>query len=269
MKILDFLNIFSRFKFNIFNITLNYTWNLGLLQKLRIRKKKHKNIIHCIGDSHVTFFSGFHRVQSMWPIKSFNKFSFLKSYRLGPVLAYNLCSFKTRFNGREKLLYLSSHILPLGCKVLFCFGEIDCRAHIIKQVEISGKDIHEIIRECVDRYFSVIKETKEKGFDILVFNVIPSGIIDQVSYKPDDFPFYGTNLERNKVSKYFNKYLEQKLNKHNIIFIDIIDKLVFENYETNPSYFFDSAHLGQKAMPLFVNELLKKCPDLYRFMNII
>ncbi len=59
VKILEFLNIFSRFKLNIYEITLNYTWNLGLLQKLRIRRKKHKKIIHCIGDSHVTFFSGF------------------------------------------------------------------------------------------------------------------------------------------------------------------------------------------------------------------
>lgn len=115
----------------------------------------------------------------------------------------------------------------------------------------------------MDRYFSVIKETKEKGFDVLVFNVIPSGIIDNaIKIK---FPYYGTNFERNRVSKYFNKYLKQKLNKYNITFINIFDKLVSENFETNTSYYFDGIHLSQKAMPFFLNELLKKYPDLYRF----
>ncbi len=242
---------------------MNYTWNLGLLQKLRIRRKKHKFVIYCIGDSHVTFFSGRNSTQKGWPKKSFNKYSFLKSYWLGPVLADNLCSFKTRSRGREKLLYLLDHILPLGSKVLFCFGEIDCRAHLLKQAEIRGRAIQEITRECVDRYFSVIKETKEKGFEVLVFNVIPSGILDNAN--KIEFPYYGTNLERNSVSKYFNQYLKQKLNKYNLTFIDIFDKLVSENYESNKSYYLDGAHLSQKAMPYFLNELFKNYSDLFRF----
>ena len=213
----------------------------------------------------MTFFSGRNSTQKGWPMKSFDKYLFLKSYWFGAVLAYNLCSFKTRNKGREKLLYLLDHILPSGSKVLFCFGEIDCRAHLLKQAEIRGRPIQEITRECVDRYFSVIKETKERGFDVLVFNVIPSGIIDNANNL--EFPFYGTKLERNRVSKYFNEYLKQKLNKFNITFIDFFDKLVSENYKTKTSYYLDGVHLSQKAMPYFLNELFKNYPDLYRFIK--
>jgi len=259
LKILDFLKIFSNLKYDIYKLTLKYNLNLGLLQQLRIRRKKHKFIIHCIGDSHVTFFSGRNSTQKGWPKKSFNKYAFLKSYYFGPVLAYNLCSFKTRNKGREKLFYLLDHILPLGSKVLFCFGEIDCRAHLLKQAEIRGRSIQEITRACVDRYFSVIKETKERGFEVIVFNAIPSGILDNAIKV--EFPYYGTNFERNSVSKYFNKYLKQKLNKYNISFINIFDKLVSENFETNTNYYFDGIHLSQKAMPFFFKELLKIYPD--------
>jgi len=262
IKILDFFNIFSQLKFDIFKITMNYNVDLGFLQNLQIRRKKHNFVINCIGDSHVTFFSGRNSTQKGWPKKSFNKRLFFKSYYLGPVLAYNLCSFKTKYKGREKLLCLLDHILPLGSKVLFCFGEIDCRAHLLKQAEIRRKTFQEITRVCVDRYFSVIKETKEKGFEVLVFNVNPSGIIENTNKL--EFPYYGTNLERNSVSKYFNSYLKQKLNKYNIAFISIFDKLVSENCETKTNYYFDEIHLSQKAMPFFLNELFKKYPDLYR-----
>lgn len=259
MKILDFFRIFSNLKGYFIKITLDYNWKLGLLQKSRILRKKQNFIIHCIGDSHASFFSGYDRIQLGWPNKSINKYLFLKSYRLGPVLAYNLCDFKTRSRGREKLLYILTHFIPLGSKVLFCFGEIDCRAHLLKQSEIQKRDIHDIIRECVDRYFSVIKDTKEKGFDVLVWNIVPSGITDDALDK--EYPFYGTNVERNKVSKYFNEYLKQKLEKFNILFIDIFDKLIFENFRTNNNYYFDGIHLSQKALPYFLNELIKKKYD--------
>lgn len=85
---------------------------------------------------------------------------------------------------------------------------------------------------------------------------MPSGIIDDALEK--DYPFYGTNVERNRVSKYFNEYLKQKLEKLNILFIDIFDKLVFENLETKDSYYFDGVHLSQKAMPYFLKKILKK-----------
>ena len=162
VKILDYLQVLTYLKNKIIKKTLNNAWKLKPLHKVLTFRNKLKFNIYCIGDSHASFFSGYDRIPLGWPNKFINKFSFLKSYRLGPVLAYNLCNFNTRSKGREKLLYILTHFIPLGSKVLFCFGEIDCRAHLFKQSEIQKRDIHEIIRECVDRYFSVIKDTKKK-----------------------------------------------------------------------------------------------------------
>lgn len=256
VKIFDYLEVLTYFNKILVKKTLDDAWKLVPLRKILTFRKKLKFKIYCIGDSHASFFSGYNRVQLGWPNKTINKYTFLKSYRLGPVLAYNLCNFKTRSRGREKLLYILTHLIPSGNKVLFCFGEIDCRAHLLKQSELQKRDIHNIIRECVDRYFSVIKDTKEQGFDVIVWNVMPSGITDDALEK--EYPFYGTNIERNKVPKYFNEYLKQKLEKFNISFIDIFDKLVFENFETNVSYYFDGVHLSQKSMPYFLDELFKK-----------
>ena len=163
VKILDYLQVLTILKKSLINTTLNNAWKLKPFHNFLTFRNKIKSNIYCIGDSHAGFFSGYDRMQPGWPNKSTNKYSFLKSYRLGPVLAYNLCNFKTRSKGREKLLYILTHFVPLGSKVLFCFGEIDCRAHLLKQSEIQRRDIHDIIRECVDRYFTVIKDTKKKG----------------------------------------------------------------------------------------------------------
>jgi len=163
VKILDYLQVLTYFKKKIVKKTLDDAWKLRLLHNVLNFRKKRKFNIYCIGDSHASFFSGYDRIQLGWPNKTFNKkYFFLKSYRLGPVLAYNLCKFKTRSRGREKLLYILTHLIPLGSKVLFCFGEIDCRAHLLRQSEIQKRDIYDIVRECVDRYFSVIKDKKKK-----------------------------------------------------------------------------------------------------------
>jgi len=262
VKILDNLQVFSDLKRIIIKNTMDSAWKLTYLHRFLNFRNKKKFIIHCIGDSHASFFSGYDQIQSGWPKKSTDKYAFLKSYRLGPVLAYNLGSFKTRSRGREKLLYLLNHILPFKSKVLFCFGEIDCRAHLLKQAEIQKRDIHHVVKDCVDRYFSVIKETKNKGFELLVWNVIPSGIVDKAI--EIEYPFYGTNIERNEVSKYFNLYLKQRLDEINITFINIFDKLVIGNNETDRNYFFDGVHISQRVMPFFFNAIFKKYPISYR-----
>lgn len=99
VKILDYLQVLTYFKKIFVSKTLDEAWKLRPLRNVLTFKQNKKFNIYCIGDSHASFFSGYDRIQPSWPNKSTNKFSFLKNYRLGPVLAYNLCSFKTRSRG--------------------------------------------------------------------------------------------------------------------------------------------------------------------------
>ncbi len=59
--------------------------------------------IHCFGDSHVCFFSGYERSEGGTPGVD-DRLPFFRTYWLGPALAYNLSQFGTTTGAREKLL---------------------------------------------------------------------------------------------------------------------------------------------------------------------
>jgi len=216
---------------------------------------KYRLPIYCIGDSHANFFSGLDSIQSSWPEKSIDLIPFFKSFRLGPVLAYNLCKANTKSKGREKLFAILKRI-PKESTILLCFGEIDCRAHLLKQAEIQNIKIKTIIKECVDRYIPVIDEIKNLNYNVVVWNVIPSsptGFPDKPAY-----PTYGTCRERNDVSRLFNQFLEEQLTNKNIQFISIFEKLIDENGLTLARFLMDELHLSQAAMPLAIKKINNK-----------
>ena len=213
------------------------------------------NVIHCIGDSHASFFSGQNDIQPIWLEGSDDVIPFFKTYRLGAVLAYNLCKLGTRMRGREKLISLLDNFIPKGSTVMLCFGEIDCRAHLLKQAELQRRDLSEVVRKCVERYFSVILEIREKRYKVLVWNVIPSARADQI--KNPEFPSYGNCLKRNKVTMLFNDYLMGLLKSESIPMISIYDKLIDKKGFTKRRYYRDEVHLSQRAMPLAIREIQK------------
>jgi hypothetical protein len=223
------------------------------------QKIKANKIIYCIGDSHAEFFSGWNSMGPEYPETRKGRLPFFKSFRLGPVLAYNICEFNTTTRGREKLLDILDKINPKEVEILLCFGEIDCRVHIIKQSRIQKKPIANIIRACVDRYWNAIIDLANRGFDVMVWNAIPSSLYQG---KDPEFPTVGTCRERNRVTKIFNAELEMLCKKNNIKFFSIFDRLLLKNGLTNMDYYMDKIHLSQKAMALAIAELRKQITDV-------
>ena len=211
-------------------------------------------IIYCVGDSHASFFSGANIIQPTWPEKSIEYYPFFRSARIGPVLAYNLCVEGTKTLGREKLFCFLKKRIP-NDRILLSFGEIDCRAHLVKQSEMQKRSIDLVVNECVDRYFSVIKEIQSLNFELLVWNAIPSTTSSTIPDIKD--PVFGTCLERNHAARLFNNYLSQLCMKSDIKFLSIFDKLVNSDGLTKMELYMDDVHLSQKAMPLILNAL--KC----------
>lgn len=221
-----------------------------------------KKVIHCIGDSHVSFFSGEDKVQPLWPEKSTDKIPLFKTYRIGAVLAYSLSKYNTKLKGREIVSVLLDRGIPEEQRsiapksnVLFCFGEIDCRAHFMKQSEMQGRPVDEIVEDCVEGYVDFIKGYHQLGYNILIWGPIPSAV-DGVKNN-EEFPFYGTNEERNRITKKFNESLKIKLSSINVPLVSIFESLVNEKGLTNPIYYRDSIHLSQRAMPLALSEFEK------------
>ncbi len=221
-------------------------------------RKKKDMVIHCIGDSHANFFCGFDKMQPEWPSDEINnKYSFLNSYRIGPVLAFNLCRNNSSTRGRENLFDLLGQI-PLNSNILFCFGEIDCRAHVILQSERQSKPTKEIVKDVVDRYFFVLKEVQSAGYNVLVWNVIPSAPTDinnRINVPPK-YLFHGSCSQRNEVTRQFNQYLKELVTKEGMFFLDFFDALMNEDGTVKLEYYCtDDIHLSQKAMPIVLDEL--------------
>lgn len=214
-------------------------------------------MIHCIGDSHSAVFSGKEEMQPIWPERSDDKTPFFRSYRIGPATAYQLENKITIINE-----IISTNVNINTDYVLFCFGEVDIRAHLVKQANLQNISILEIIKECVDRYFKVLLKYKESGVQVIVWGPIASWH-DSKQYTGG--PSFGTCLERNIVTEQFNIYLEQLCNKNKIKFITLFYKMIDENKITKPEYLDcwegSHIHLSQTAMPLII--------DLFKENNLI
>ena len=207
-------------------------------------------VIHCLGDSHVCFFSGQDRIfQAGLPAQ--NILPFFRAWHLGAALAYNLVKPGSSSGGREKLFAALRDRVPPGARVLLGFGEIDCRAHLLKHAEDSRQPLESVVAECVERYFRVIEEVRALGFDVLVYNAPPSCRRPNKS----EYPSHGTALQRNHVTRLFNARLAARCSAARIPFLHTFDDLVPPNSASREYYFMDNIHLAQRAMPATIRRL--------------
>ncbi len=182
----------------------------------------------------------------------------MRVYNIGPVLADNLREHNNHTRGREILFSLLRDTIPPGSDLLLCFGSEDCRYHLLKQAEQQKKSYKKIVQECVGRYVNVIKEVKQLGFKVHIWNAVPS-VIDSLPMD-EACPSYGTMLQRNRTAQFFNTNLKKILKQEEIPFLSIFSKLVDKQNRTKEKFMMDGIHLSQKAMPLALRELAKSFP---------
>ena len=240
--------------------------------------KSKNEIIHCLGDSHTSLFSGQDKISPYWPEFPHQSLSQFEVYHLGPALANSLWKKQSKTRSRDKLIEITTKIVPQNSKILMCFGEIDCRAHLIKIAKEENKSWSEIAEKCMLKYFEAINYVSELGHDVVIYNVIPSSR----KTKPNTgFPTYGHCNERNKMTKIFNSFLKNNCNQQGIPFIDTFDCFVHDSGLTNRFYYKDRIHLSQRAIPKTMKAIENCLPDfvfnkkdfrpsLYsRFFNIL
>ena len=207
-------------------------------------------MIHCIGDSHSSIFSGNEEIQPVWPQRSNDGLPFFRTYRIGPATAYQI---KTKVATIDNII--NDNQIKGDDKILFCFGEVDCRAHLKKQMDAQQKSMVDIVKECVDRYFETVLSYIDKN--IMVWGPI-------ASWEPSrryNGPSFGTCEERNKITGEFNKQLKELCDENNITFITIFDDMVSDSGLTDPFFLDDwdgcHMHLSQRSMDV----ILKKFKD--------
>lgn len=210
-------------------------------------------MIHCIGDSHAAVFSGVDEMVPTWPERSNDTIEYFRSYRIGAATAYQLESKIPILND------IISRCVRKEDSVLFCFGEVDIRAHLLKQAELQGVLVSDIVNECVDRYFQVILYYKQLGYNTIAWGPIASHH-DARPYVGG--PTFGNCLERNLVTEMFNNRLELRCNQYSVGFVTIFPKMIDVNKITVLGYLDDwtdsHIHLTQAAMPLILESLQEK-----------
>ncbi|HTJ78604.1 MAG TPA: hypothetical protein VL357_06370 [Rariglobus sp.] len=222
-------------------------------------------VVYCIGDSHVCFFSGRNVIHRDWPNESDDQLPWFKTYRLGSALAYNLPRHGTKTRGRERLFEVLDTKVPPGARVLLSFGEIDCRAHLIKQAQLKGVSIETVVELCLDEYFKVVREVVARGFQVIVYNVVPSrqSTVGGGALKDaDPFVTTGTWRERNRAARLFNESARRRCADCGGRFLENFSHLIDERGKTIQWYFWDSIHLSQRAMPATLEAFRALCPEL-------
>jgi len=212
--------------------------------------------IHCIGSSHVCIFTGTDKLFGGID-HSYDTLTYFKTYQLGAVLAYSI---GTPGHSMYNLIHEIIRNISKDQWILLCFGEIDCRAHLIKQKEIQNRTIESVTEECTNKYFSTISELKDQGNNLIIWGAIPTYDIDvdKDSTEPlakIEYPYYGIAKERNYATKYFNDLLEKYCNEKDIKFGSIFDDLINSNGLRKNEYFLDAIHLSTKALPLIIDKI--------------
>ena len=207
--------------------------------------KKVDGKLYVIGDSHSNFFSGEEEIVSVRFRKGIytgnHLISFFRIFHIGPALAFNLSRMNTTSQAREKILYLVEHAIPPGAAILLCFGEIDCRVHILRQAEKKELTTEEVIDNILDNYITLINDLQLKGFHPICWGPIASQ--KECWNQNAEFPRYGTEAERNKITEIFNNKLEERCRNIHVTFCSIFRRLVSPDYLTDEYYISDHCPL--------------------------
>jgi len=200
-------------------------------------------MIHCIGDSHVCFFSGEDKIEAT------DILPYFRTYRIGPFTA------QAAILKRDVIEATIKTVAKPGDMILFGFGEIDCRVHLLKQSEKHKQSLEDVVHDCVENYFKLFQMAKQYGFPLLAWNVPPSS---RDTIECGEYSTYGTCEQRNEVSRLFNATLRKICQDNGVIFLSIFESLLDREGLTNSYFYMDQIHLSQKAMPLALEEFRNK-----------
>lgn len=205
-------------------------------------------ILHCIGDSHVNIFNGRNGISTggEYPYSG-DVLSHFKTYNIGPAIAYNLREGHKWSNSINGILSK----IPKHDYILFSFGMIDCAYHLPKQkIRQSDREYSDIIKECVDIYFNLVKEVMDKGYSVIVYGPVVPTRPEVPLHNYDDKIF---------AVKLFTDYMSELVeNESNIIHIQMYDTLLDENDETKTEYYLETVHLNDSVLPLVLQKLKSK-----------
>jgi len=214
-----------------------------------------KDKIFAVGDSHVRFLSGcdegsYDRHAAGQGVIRFEGYSskFI-GLHVGPGLAFNLNTPNTRNHSREKVEELiGTGALPKGAKVMFSFGEIDCRFHVCRHADRQADAIEAVVDGIADEYAIFLDWVAAQGFSPSVWGIPSVSRLGETSDQQN--PVYGSYEQRLMAADRFNARLKDICKTRDMPFLCVLDKVSDESGNPRQDLFFDVLHLSQRARPL-------------------
>jgi len=108
-----------------------------------------------------------------------------------------------------------------GDAVVWVFGEIDVRCHIVRQQAEHGRTSGDVIGTLASDYIAGIVEVQRaiKLTHSVVFAPVPP--LDNPGYTSADFPVFGSIAERIEASRQLRAILSTLCDRHGITFLDV------------------------------------------------
>lgn len=207
-------------------------------------------LVHCVGDSHVCFFSGKNKICE-------DSYMVFRPKRVGAHLAYSLGDAN---HIASRLLFSHVNGIPKEDKLLLSFGEIDIRVHVVRQSVKQNKSIKEIVKNIVVRYCRAIDALIGNSHKIVIWSPVPTCNCSNPKAKVTEknpYPHIGTTQQRNEANLYFSEFLRKRYGE-SVPVLDLYKEIIRQDLTTRNEYFMDSIHLSQKAMPLILKKFKRE-----------
>lgn len=141
--------------------------------------------------------------------------------------------------GIEKIKFKSFNVQSEGW-LITCFGEIDVRWHIGKQVR-DGREEEEVLDTLVYNYVEALKENLKDYPNICVMEIVPPAYSCNVS---SEYGFVGTDKERARYCSGINHRLRQTCEKNNLKVLEIHEHYADSGGMLIPELSDGSIHIG-------------------------
>jgi len=204
---------------------------------LASRRVRRMPVVHVVGDSHV---------------KAFRDSNPFITHHIHGATAHNLKMACSRSRSSDQLRRVMNRI-GRGDLLLMVFGEIDCRIHLYYQFrkDAGRRSMQELIERTVSNYGEVLAQLRGFGWNPCVYSVPPATDVgNQYSY-----PFYGTVDVRSRITRWFNRQLEQFCKDRGFVFINVYPMVAGRDGLMLEEYADDEIHLNRKVVRLVRREM--------------
>ena len=192
-------------------------------------------LIHLLGDSHTNVFK-----QLKAPFKAHPNIT---------ACAHNIW--------RKPILQDEIANIDINDKIIFCFGEIDCRLHIYYHFVKENISPGTLIDNTISNYLLFLRQVKQS---FAVFNIVPAGTWQgpEINWKGITTPVGIRKTIHNEFHHKINEMCMRQDFKVIDIWPDIMDDSGFAKRELK----CDEVHLGKAALPIILTKIAEVFPEL-------